>query len=366
MAESGDQETKEVLSTPAPEQRRGLFGWLRRDKPPEPQPDITRKAIEEPMPTPTLEEPEPEITTAQEVKTREPKQTLTIPSEKVESLIKEKNKGDPAKEAGLLTSARILRPMLEDSSRLGLSEDEQKAVRKYAKSAGEKVSKEIKESASTNPLERVDQIFHDIVGKVHEYNQYGDLQRVTLSLQYKGFRDNIQRILNEVATEQQQRDFDDKPSSFDEVCKDYLEKDLQINPNSVIGVQGAMLMATLDPASAEQVLKGLGVLGSNHSLKNLQASEKWSKYKEPGLYGRIGGTLEYSPIVEASALKPLDSEVPGVKVVVYERENLHYNIKQQEFEIRLVFSPEVLTEALKSPLAQAEQSLFYRQPLNQH
>lgn len=351
MAEPGDQENPTVPTTPVPEQRKGLFGWLRKERPVES--DITSGTIDEPTPIP--EPPKATDTPPEETNPPEPKPSLTIPSEKVASLIKKKTEGDPAKEAGLLTSARILRPMLEDSSRLGLSEEEQKAVRKYAKSAGEKVSKEIKESTSKNPVDKIDQILYGIASKLHE----GDHAQILFTLESQQFRQILQTMQDEIADEQQQRDFDGKPSSFKLVCEDYLARKRTAS-NSLVGFEGARLSITENSQHTEQILKDLGILGPNHTLKNLLYSERWFTLQNNMYQDVIGGTSVHKQTVPGSSVpvEGLDSKIPGLKVVVYQRKGDSGG--KYKFDIRLAFSPEVLTEVLRTPLPQ---SPFDNKPL---
>ncbi len=67
----------------------------------------------------------------------EDRPSLDISELQIDKLIKEKTRDKPSKQAELKTRAKILSPLVRSPNKLGLSSEQQTAVRIYARAAGE-------------------------------------------------------------------------------------------------------------------------------------------------------------------------------------------------------------------------------------
>lgn len=269
----------------------------------------------------------------------EEKPVLTIPKEEIDSLTKEKAQGDPGKEAELLTRARILRPLLETSDRLGLTKDQQDAVRSYARAAGERARREIVTLLDQNPVEKLDKILYDVGSQIPE----GDFTRSNFSRASWSLKEWAQKKWEAVSVEQQRRELDGEPSSFDKVSEDLIAREERRRRPDDVSIQ---LFGGLDPNRTEQLLKRLEVIKPNMTLDTFRSSKYWVSGDNLG-QGVVGGTMDRV----SNGWSSVDTQISGVSVRVVERtSSIQRGLKPETvFSISLIFTPDATKRVLKAP-----------------
>lgn len=254
------------------------------------------------------------------------------PAETVVNLIEQKTKLNPGKRAELLARAQILRPLLEDPNKLGLTDSAAENVRQYARLAGEKARRETEASIKDNPIEVVDDILFDLASETSEYRRW-ELQNT--SYQLHEFQRSLQ---DQVTLYQQQRQLEGESTTFDEALE------------AKLGNVQSFQIELGHPAQdiTEQMLKRLGALAPDQNLQMLKNSSKWQKSDRLG--NKHVWTGEGTFVVEGGFLHlgQLKTSVPGLSVGIMERKDYETNYGTK-YDLMGVLDREAVRRIVKAP-----------------
>lgn len=275
----------------------------------------------------------------------------SIPSsEKVTNLITEKTKDDPAKRTELLTRAKILRPLLDAPDKLGMTSEEEKAVRKYARAAGEKDGAQVKEKLSQNPTEQIDLILQEVASKINPEN--------ALAGSFSALEDTSRNIRFDIkeygaaASIEQQKLIAEKGSaiSFEEACESLdAKRSYERKYPHIISTTRFV------PEIAGEILQRLGIKPEAVTLENFIAGLKndgrWKT--ENATSSDIKGSTVITPEdpLRQGVAGFLDSNIPGVKVnIVALRSHRSWpNIQGDDYRLVLSFDKKTFHEMVKVP-----------------
>jgi hypothetical protein len=284
-----------------------------------------------------------------------------IPTRDVlDTLIEKKSKYDPEKYALIKTRADILFPLVSSPDKMGLTKEEEVAVRKYATTASERAAKETREKLSQSTAERIDTILLETAKKMgiptdHPTNTYNhDTRRYPFTFTSYSLRDAIRVLRDEVITRQQELMATKEGVTLDEAA-DSIDQDNTSTRQHRVDTGEHWVTSNPFPEKAADVLfHELGIIPEGVTLKNfisgLQREGKWTD--SAVTYGTTGSSYEISENI-LSPVK-LATKIDGLKAVLQKTKG-EYPL--DNYSIRMIFDHQTFREMIKEP---PQLSIFQR------